>query len=485
MNETFAQEYTGDIYAAHQDNTWVTYNPYQYDEKTEGDYRVCDISTKRANGAIPFQYNTCESIELNYAPYSLGVVTELTDKVSTYLTNYQTNGTVSEDVIKIKGADSKPNITWKDRGNHVASTVETAWADNVLTITVKHNGPLDIDISCAGTASGRKTIATQTTQIRVPALPAAYEGVLQYEAEVADSKNTTIRKTGYNQGHDGYKGQGFAEMKDQQSALRFRVQVPEAGYYLITLGYSAEKDGYVTVNGESELALAQSSEWTTASTIIQVGDQPQYVVVENTGGTKTIVDYIQLEKYEAKAFTPDENGEYRINLADMIANGSISVDTATGVVTQTAGHGSLSMFLDQADFTDVVSVKVSYEGDGDIFSYLVITDNKGNSVNPQATKGAFWSSRYNLNYTDYQLAEASRKICRLSWVADKLASGSRTMTIKEILVKTSKATSIELLPDYQESCLYYDLQGRQVERPRQGIYIVKKSNGQTTKQIIR
>lgn len=486
MNETFAQEYTGDIYAAHQDNTWVTYNPYQYDEKTEGDYRVCDISTKRANGAIPFQYNTCESIELNYAPYSLGVVTELTDKVSIYLTNYQTNGTVSEDVIKIKGADSKPTISWKDRGNHVASTVETAWADNVLTITVKHNGPLDIDISCAGTASGRKTITTQTTQIQKPALPAAYEGVLQYEAEVADSKNTTIRKTGYNQGHDGYKGQGFAEMKDQQSALRFRVQVPEAGYYLITLGYSAEKDGYVTVNGESELALAQSSEWTTASTIIQVGDQTQYVVVENTGGTKTIVDYIQLEKYEAKAFTPDENGEYRINLADMIANGSISVDTATGVVTQTAGHGSLSMFLDQADFTDVVSVKVSYEGDGDIFSYLVITDNKGNSVNPQATKGAFWSSRYNLNYTDYQLAEASRKICRLSWVASELASGSRTMTIKEILVKTSKATGIQQVESSRlkvES--YYDLRGRQVTNPRRGIYIVKKSNGQTTKQIIK
>ena len=488
MNENFPQEYTGDIYAGRQENVWVTYNPYQYDEKTEDGYRICGMSTKRAEGVVPFLYNTCESITLDYAPYSLGVVSEYADKVAIYLTNYQTTGTVSEDVIKITGASGQPTVTWKDRGSHVESSVETTWAEGVLTITVKHNGPLDIDISCAGTASGRNTVATQTTQIQKPALPAAYEGVLQYEAEVADAKNTTIRKTGYDQGHDGFMGQGFAEMKDGQSALRFRVQVAEAGYYLMTLCYLTDGDGSVTVNEENILDLVKSSEWTTASTIIQLSEQDQYVVIQNAGAAKTIVDYMQLEKFEAKTFAPDANGEYRINLSDMIVNGCISLDAETGVVVQTGNKktGALSMFLDQADFTDVVSVKVTYEGDGDIFSYLVITDNKGNSVNPQATKGAFWSSKYNLNYVDYQLAEASRKICRLSWVASELASGSRTMTIKEILVKTSKATGIQLIDNGQmtnES--YYDLQGRQVTNPRQGVYIVKKSNGQTTKQIIK
>lgn len=487
MNENFPQEYTGDIYAGRQENVWVTYNPYQYDENTEDGYRICNISTRRAEGVVPFQYNSCESMTLNYAPYSLGVVSEYADKVTIYLTNYQTTGQLSEDIIKIKGASGQPVVTWKDRGSHVESVVETTWAEGVLTVTVKHNGPLDIDISCAGTASGRKTITTQTTQIQKPALPAAYTGVLQYEAEVADTKNSTIRKTGYNQGHDGYMGQGFAEMKNGQSVLRFNIHVPEAGYYLMSLCYLTDGDGSVKVNGDYSMDLSESSEWTTATTIVQLSEDDPYVVIQNNSDIKTIVDYILLQKVEAKDFTPDANGEYRINLSDMMANGCVSIDPATGIVTQTGDNktGELSIFLNQADFTNVVSVKVTYEGDGDIFSYLVITDNKGNSVNPQATKGAFWSSRYNLNYTDYQLAEASRKICRLSWVADKLTSGSRTMTIKEILVKTSKATSIELLPDYQESCLYYDLQGRQVERPRQGIYIVKKSNGQTTKQIIR
>ena len=487
MNENFPQEYSGDIYAGRQENVWVTYNPYQYDEKTEDGYRICSTSTQRAEGVVPFQYNSCESMTLNYAPYSLGVVSEYADKVAIYLTNYQTTGTVSEDVIKIKGASGQPTVTWKDRGNHVESSVETTWAEDVLTVIVKHNGPLDIDIDCAGTASGRKTIAAQTTQIQKPALPAAYEGVLQYEAEVADAKNTTIRKTGYNQGHDGFMGQGFAEMKNGQSALRFKVQVPEAGYYLMTLCYLTDGDGSVTVNEKSNLDLAKSSGWTTASTIIQLDEQDQYVVIQNKGAVKTVVDYIQLKKYKAIAFAPDANGEYRVNLSDMIANGSISIDAATGVVTQAANNktGALSIFLDHADFTEVVSVKVSYEGDGDIFNYLVITDNQGNSVNPQGTKGAFWSSRYNLNYVDYQLAEASRKICRLSWVASEQVTGSRTMTIKEILVKTTKATSIEPLSVESGSCQYYDLKGRLVVNPRQGIYIVKQSNGQTTKQITK
>ena len=487
MNENFQQEYSGDIYAGRQENVWVTYNPYQYDEKTDDGFRICSTSTQRAEGVVPFQYNSCESITLSYAPYSLGVVSEYADKVTIYLTTYQTTGTVSEDVIKIKGASGQPTVTWKDRGNHVESSVETTWAEGVLTVTVKHNGPLDIDIDCAGTASGRKTIATQTTQIHKPALPAVYEGVLQYEAEVADTKNTTIRKTGYNQGHDGFMGQGFAEMKDGQSALRFSVQVPETGYYLMTLCYLTDVDGSVTVNEENSLDLVKSSEWTTASTIIQLDEQDQYVVIQNKGAVKTIVDYIQLEKFEATDFAPDANGEYRINLSDMIANGSISIDAATGIVTQAANKkvGSLSIFLDHADFTDVVGMKVTYEGDGDIFNYLVITDNKGNSVNPQAAKGAFWSSKYNLNYVDYQLAEASRNICRLSWVASEQVTGSRTMTIKEILVKTSKATSIEPLSVESGSCQYYDLRGRQVTYPRQGIYIVKKPNGQTTKHITR
>ena len=33
LNELFPQEYTGDIYAAHAENTWMTYNPYQYEDK--------------------------------------------------------------------------------------------------------------------------------------------------------------------------------------------------------------------------------------------------------------------------------------------------------------------------------------------------------------------------------------------------------------------------------------------------------------------
>ena len=45
-NRLFPEEYTGDIYAAHAENTWMTYNPYQYQDKTVNGVRSRHISTR-------------------------------------------------------------------------------------------------------------------------------------------------------------------------------------------------------------------------------------------------------------------------------------------------------------------------------------------------------------------------------------------------------------------------------------------------------
>lgn len=489
MNNNFPEEYTGDIFAGRHENGWVTYNPYQYDETTDGGYRICSISTRRASGNVPFQYNTCESISFDYAPYSLGVMKEYADRITLYLSNYQTTGTVSEDVIRIQGASNQPAVMWSDRGNHAASDVTSSWVDGVLTITVKHNGPLDITVSCAGGATNRQTAYT-TAAVSVPEAPSAYEGTLQYEAELADYKSTTIRKSGYNCGRDGYYGQGFAELTGKQSALRFAVKAPKAGYYLLTLRYQAEASGSVTIGGSDVLTLQESATWATASTITHLAEGANSIVVQNSGGAKTYMDCVMLESVKAEAFVPDANGEYHVNLSDLIASGSVTIDAATGVVTQKSGNGqsgSLRLFFDHADFTQVEKLQVTYEGDGDVFRYLTISDNNGNTANPTGSQGAFWSSKYNLNYIDYQQAPASQKVCKLEWVATAPESAPRTMTIKDILIKTGNgASGVENAVNGQwveDSSVFYNLQGQQVDAPHRGIYLIKMKDGRTKKVL--
>lgn len=487
MRNNFPEEYSGDIFAGRHDNGWVTYNPYQYNETSEGGYRICGISTQRASGTIPFQYNTCESISFDYAPYSLGIMKEYADRVTLYLNNYQTTGTVSEDVIRIQGASSQPAVTWSDRGNHTASSVTTAWTDGVLTITVRHNGPLDLSIGCAGTATDRLH-DSPSTLCESPSAPPAYEGALQYEAEVADYRSVTIRKSGYQQGHDNYYGQGFAELSGKQSALRFAVMAPKTGYYLLTLRYQADADGSVTIGGNDVLNLTRTSTWATVSTIVQLSEGRGSVTVQNTGGAKTYIDCVMLERIQAEAFVPDADGEYHVNLSDLMASGSVSFDPETGVVTQTNGNGQtgfLRLFFDHADFSHVISLQVVYEGDGDIFRHLTISDNNGNTANPTGSQGAFWSSKYNLDYTNYQQAEASRKVCKLEWTANAPESEPRTMTIKDIVMRTDGGQSgIETLINRQwttDRMQIYNLQGQAVEHPRHGIHVVRLKDGSTKK----
>ena len=74
FNEMFDVQYTGDMYAAHYDNVWVTYNPYK--------------ANQTASANIPLQYNTCNSIDLEYSRYTTGVIKETADALSIYLNNY-------------------------------------------------------------------------------------------------------------------------------------------------------------------------------------------------------------------------------------------------------------------------------------------------------------------------------------------------------------------------------------------------------------
>ncbi len=270
MNALFPQQYTGDIYAAHQENTWMTYNPYQYDEtvtdtvENGGTYgkRHFKHATRRARGRVPFQYNTCDEVYLSYAPYSMGVMKEYTDSVSFYLSNYRLTKGVEDkatvDMIIIRGATGEPRVTWEDRANHQPSQVTTDYASGQLTIVVSHNGPLDVHVACQGAATNRLTNWTPAT-IVTPAAPPVYLDTLQIEAENADVKSVAyVRKNGYAFGHTGYQGLGFVELGTTTGAmLNDTVYVEQAGDYELIMRYepATESSGnfYFYTNGKRVL----------------------------------------------------------------------------------------------------------------------------------------------------------------------------------------------------------------------------------------
>ena len=307
LNGLFPEEYTGDIYAGRLENGWVTYNPYQYDEALTDGYRICSAATKRATGTVPFKYNTCEAVTFDYAPYSLGVMKEFTDEVTLYLSNYQvkqsgntaTEADPVEDIITIKGASAEPNVTWQDRGDHSASNVSTTWADNVLTIKVTHNGPLDLTIGCKGNATDRAT-AYNTAKIEIPVIAPEYEGTLQYEAEHADYKDiNTCRINAFNDGFTGHCGQGFVEMGDSKNAtLRDTVTLIKSGTYDVAIRYQSDEDGSVKLysNGHDALYLLPNTngEWAEALNTITLAQGENAVVIQNAQRVNVKIDCIRL-----------------------------------------------------------------------------------------------------------------------------------------------------------------------------------------------
>lgn len=299
LNELFPVEYTGDIFAGRMENAWVTYNPYQYDESVRDGYRVCSASTKRAQGNIPFQYNTCDHVTLDYAPYSLGVMKEYAGKLTFYLNNYQTDGRMVEDVITIYGAKQRPTCDVVERGSHQASTVTKQWdnSSKTYTIAVRHDGPLDMTVTCSGNATGRKR-AFLTADIYEPDEAPAYNGLLQYEAEFADYQELKCRKNGYGLGHDGYYGQGYAEMTSINSKLRNYVTVPANGSYKLNVIYQAATAGSICVEAGGttyELHLPATTSWATATVVIELQQDSQPLIISNNGPNTVLLDCIQLQ----------------------------------------------------------------------------------------------------------------------------------------------------------------------------------------------
>lgn len=230
FNSMFPEEYTGDLYAGRHENGWVIYNPFK--------------TGQTASASIPFKYNTSERVEISFSQYTSSVMKEFSDKVSFYLNNFDNvlNTGLKTDIIKIYGSTSEPTFTYTDRGDHEASAsvVSSDWSDGVFTLTIQHNGPMDITINCAGTATDRLTNFTEATLIE-PSKPPVYSGPRQYEAECFDYRNISgITTGGQNGSVRNYSGQGYLRVGTNASAsVRDTVYALRSGNYQLITKYSA------------------------------------------------------------------------------------------------------------------------------------------------------------------------------------------------------------------------------------------------------
>lgn len=284
----FPQEYTGDLYAGRHENGWVIYNPFK--------------TGQTASASIPFKYNTSERVDLTFSQYTASVMKEYSDRLTFYLSNYdnELNTGLKTDVIKIYGSTVEPTFTYKDRGDHQPSVVNGSWSEGVFTLTVQHNGALDVEIACSGTATNRLTNYTEAVLIE-PVAPPVYTGPRQYEAECFDYKSISSVTTGGQYGSiRNYTGQGYLRMGTNAGAsVRDTVHALRSGMHRLDLRYAVIGGNVSTmnlyVNGtKAQIPVFRSTEsesdWAVYSQMVELkAGANEIMLIANRAGSYSLL----------------------------------------------------------------------------------------------------------------------------------------------------------------------------------------------------
>lgn len=164
------------------------------------------------------------------------------------MNNHDNGGSKKTEVIKIYGCKSTPSCEISSRANGTAQ-ITKEWKDGVYTLTVSHNGPLDLSVNCSGNAVGRETRYT-TASVSAPASPQIYQGAHQYEAECFDFKNVAKRITaGSGEAIRNYTAQGYINFgAGAEAAVRDEITAVEEGVYKFLIRYRASSATVNTVD---------------------------------------------------------------------------------------------------------------------------------------------------------------------------------------------------------------------------------------------
>lgn len=237
------------LYVRRIDNNWLVYNNSQYEKQ-----RKVETST------IGLRYNSCDAVTLTMPMYSFGLLTEKEDGIDIYLNNYTHFKGQTNDTIVIKGCTSQPTFEVMERGDYDASKhdkpiVTSSYADGNLTLVVAHNGPLDINVKCQGSNSGRMQVPVWERTFGCE-IPPVYKGTRQWEWENADY--AAIDKAWNGAGRSdipGFTALGYVSYGTANGAkLRDNIRIDEAGRYKMTIRYLAPEEEVnrvnITVNGK-------------------------------------------------------------------------------------------------------------------------------------------------------------------------------------------------------------------------------------------
>jgi len=296
----------GDLYVNRFRNQLVTYTPYTYlNSKTS------------ASARIPLCYNTCDTLELIYGKLSSGLVREYADHIDFYLNNYRNDTTAQTvDKIIIRGAVAEPVFQVTKRPLSVG-VVTKDWneATGVFTLTVRHNGPFDITVNCAGRHDrpDDSSLIAADYQLSAVNAPTDYHGSVVIEAEDMDFRSIrscVVDPYNFYPNVFGHAGNGFADMGiNKQGSLRHHLQVRHPGDYRIAVRYTSSAGAgslTATVNGDSLLLPVEQTsvnEWRKAVFNASLGEGTNELVLTNTDGLAMLIDQV--------VYTPAEEPEER------------------------------------------------------------------------------------------------------------------------------------------------------------------------------
>ena len=336
FNTLYPEVSKGDLYVNRYRNQLVTYTPYTYMN-----------SKKTASAEIPLQYNTCDTLKLQYGKLSSGVIREYADHIDFYFNNYRSDSTAMQnDIITITGVTmeptcsyDKPVISGLSGHNYNVSGKKYDAETQTFTLTIRHMGPIIVKINCKGAATDRLTDVLPAEKLELPKQPEPYRGPIIIEAEDMDRKNVDHKLTNsgwWAQDYKDFAGLGYVETKaNTNSALRHQLKnLAEGGEYNIRVRYcNSNKAGKMkaTVNGtaqEVSFEKVAKNDWHVAVIPVTLNAGNNDFVLQNSG---TIIMTIDQIIYEPVG-TPVEKYNVRVCEADF---GKVEADVDSAVAGQT------------------------------------------------------------------------------------------------------------------------------------------------------
>ena len=379
FNAQYPEVSSGDLYVNRYRNQLVTYTPYTY------------LNTKTtAQATIPLQYNTCETLELNYDKLSSGIVREYEDHIDFYLNNYRSDSTgLRTDIITIKGATTKPTYTL-NRHETAQAEATAAYADGTYTLTVNHCGAVSLTVRCSGAAArpsvGYAAALPQPKALPLPKAPALYRGPIIIEAEDMDYKNIQSCCTdpfAWYPNVTGHAGNGFVDMGTNTSgSLRhyLRLKEGQTGDYQIQVRYTGTSDDgrlAVNVNGSQQTVFCPrtaQNEWRLATVSANLNEGQNTLVITNSGGKSLYIDQVVYQPADAEplkygiSVRSAENGSVTAN-----RNEAAEGEAVTLTVSANEGYRLNELRLVNSVFF-TLGKTIPVNGEGEV-TFNMIADN--------------------------------------------------------------------------------------------------------------